>query len=432
MHIAICVPTPENANADFALGNFQDIISRTHKDFPDWKITTCYKYGTRTDQNRNVILKELLDDGTVDYVLWLDADMLYPPDIVHAYFETTERLKVDIDVIGCLYFKRSYPYSPIAYTDNPDPEVRKVKPYKSVLPSAIREDTLYEVTGIGYGGMMVNMKVYEKLGEKKWTVYGRNFHLPFDSPDHLTHDLNFCKDVIAAGMKIHLHGGVRPGHLRTTPTTMDDWKRVTEEEYRFHGITPKVLVVMPSTNMEQARKAGEIMRRRAGADCDIAIVEDDSHFGFIKVLNMTVEQTDHKIIVYTAQDALVAENWLKEALIRMLTTNAGLLSFNTGKWNGQLASFGMVQREWVKNIYGGPIFFPEYNAHYADTELTQIAKQQNRYAYAEKAIMLEVDLDKALGGGKGVVKEDKKLYKKRKKAGFGGLVTSPDILDEFS
>lgn len=431
MHILIAIPTPEYSQADFALGNLQDIISHTHKTFPDWKITTAYKYGTRTDANRNHILKEALADGTVDYILWLDADMLYPAAILERYFEAANSLNLTIDVMGCLYFKRSYPYDPIAYVYNHD-ENRIIKPYKTILPSAVKHEEILEVDGLGYGGLLVNMKVYEKLGDAKWTVYGKNFHLPFEAEDHLTHDLVFCGAVKKAGMSIKLHGGVRPGHFCLHPVTIDDWMRATEDTFSLDN-APRVLVVMPATNEKMATDAANIMSQRAGAPCDVAVVMDTEHKGFVHMVNAVVqEKKNYEIVVYTAQDALVGEDWLKNALLRMITTNAGLVGLHDGKWGGNLASFGMAQRSWFKKNYNGLLFHPGYLGHYADTELTQVAKQQNRYSYAEKSVMLEVDFDKIMGRGKGVVKQDKLLFQKRKRNKFDGLVTDKDLLQEFS
>lgn len=431
MHILLGIPTPEYTQSDFALGNLQDILSYTHKKFPDWKLTTSYKYGTRTDANRNHILFEALKDPSIDYILWLDSDMLYPQEIIEAYFEASSSLKQQIDVIGCLYFKRSHPYSPIAYVDNDNPENNKIKPYKTLHPGLVRKDTLYEVKGLGYGGMMVNMKVYEKLGEKKWTRYGENFHLPFDSEKHMTHDLQFCADVVEAGMSIKLHGGVRPGHLCLKPITIDDWRRAEEESGTFRITPPPVLVIMPTIDRELAEKTAGIMKLRAGADCDIVIAEDVDRIGFIATVNQVAKDHPHTLICYTAQDALVGEYWLKHALMEMNISGAGLVGFNDGKWRGKLASYGLIDRLWSNTIYGENVLFPGYNSHYADTELTQIAKAQGKYAYAPKAIMLEMDLLKALGKGKGVNAEDKKLYAKRKKQGFNGLVKDVTILGEF-
>jgi len=431
MHILLAVPSPDNVNPDFALGNFQDIISYTHKKFPDWKISTAYKTGVRTDANRNHILYEALWDGTIDYILWLDADMLYPASILEAYFEASESLHFQIDIMGCMYFKRPYPHDPVAYELN-DGWDKDVKPFRSVLPSVVQGNTIWEVAGLGYGGMLVNMNVYKKLGMKRWTHYAQNFHLPFPSPEHITHDLQFCLDAKEAGCTVLLHGGVKPGHFNLHPVTYDDWQKAQEETFTFFKKPPKVLVIMPATNKELAEKSSAVMRERAGADCDIVMVLDENSQGFNSIINTVATSTSYEAIVYTAQDAFVGQNWLKHALVTMVSTNAGLVAFNDGKWNGQLASFGLVRMDWVKHVYGGAVFFPGYYSHYGDTELTQIAKQQEKFAYSEKAIMLEIDHDKAVGKGRGVVKADKKLFKKRKESGFDGLVTDQNILEEFS
>ena len=428
VHILVALPTPENVHNEFAFGNLPQIVNHTKKVFPDVKITFANKEGVRTDANRNSILKQAIEDGTVDYILWLDVDELYPPEIIERYIKDTEELKQTIDVIGCLYFKRSYPYDPVAYTFSGE----HIKPYKTLLPSAVEADKIYEIDGLGYGGMMVNMKVYEKLGKKRWTNYGLNFHLPYEVEEHLTHDLVFCRDVKRAGMSVKLHGAVRPGHLATIPITIDHWKKATLENFDFLSKQPTIMVVIPTTNLDQAKQAAEVMKLRAGLNFDLMIIEDTKRIGYVKTLNYAIRESKHDVIIYTAQDALVGTNWLRHAILKMLVENAGLVGFHDGKWNGQLASFGAVQMSWAKHIYQGDIFYPEYHSHYADTELTQIAKSQGRYAYAENAVMLEVDFAKATGKGGGVVKADKKLFKERKESGFDGLVTDQQLLEEFS
>ena len=427
-HVLIGIPTPEYLHNEFALGNLPEIVGTAKAKMSDLKVTVAHQTGVRTDANRNAILKKALEDKTIDYILWLDADMTYQPDIIVRYIEDMKNMDKEIDAIGCMYFKRSYPYDVVAYDNSNE----KIKPYKTILPSMIKDDVIYEVAALGYGGLMVSVKAYEKLGDKKWTHYGENFHLPFDCEEHLTHDLVLCRDIKASGMKVNLHGGVRARHIASKAIEYSDWQDAFRKEFEFKGRIPTVLVIIPTTDIEQAKLVAETMRKRAGADCDIMIVEDDKRIGFIDVVNQVAMNKPHEVIVYTAQDALVGQNWLKHALIEMVVTNAGLIGFNDGKWGGKLASFGMVLKEWVKDVYGGNIFYTGYQSHYADTELTQIAKQQGRYAYAEKAIMLEVDWKKATGQGKGVSKADRKLYKKRKKDDFGGLVTDTRLKDEFS
>ena len=427
MHILIALPTPENVHNEFAFGNLPQIVNHTKMMYPGVKISFANKEGVRTDANRNSILKQAIEDGTVDYILWLDVDELYPKEIIQRYIDDTQELKQTIDVIGCLYFKRSYPYDPVAYTFSGE----HIKPYKTLLPSAVEADKIYEIDGLGYGGMMVSMRVYNKLGKKRWTNYGVNFHLPYEVEEHLTHDLVFCRDVKRMGMSVKLHGAVRPGHLATIPITIDHWKKAMIETFDFSGKQPSVLVVIPTTNLDMAKRAGEIMKLRAGLGFDLMIIEDTKRVGYVKTLNYVARESKHDVVVYTAQDAMVGYNWLRNALLKMLVENAGLVGFHDGKWNGQLASFGAVQMSWAKTIYGGDIFYPGYHSHYGDTELTQIAKSQGRYAYAENAVMLEIDLLKAVGKGNGVVKADKNLFKQRKETHFDGLVTD-EFIGEFT
>lgn len=426
MHVLIGIPSPQSVDPDFAIGNLTDIITHSRKNIDNLEITVAHKIGVRTDSNRNHILQQAIDYGGVDYILWLDADEIYPKEILERYFDALQ-IGQEIDVIGCMYFKRTKPYHPVAYSHGDTPE----KPFKPVHPTLIKPGKIYDVEGLGFGGMMVNMKVYEALGDEKWSNYGANFHIPTEGlPDKLTHDLKFCQTVKKHGFSIKLHGSVRPGHLSTHVVTQDDWlkqARKTMDLNRF----PDVHVVMPTTDPKQAKMAADVMEQRAGAPCTIKVIEDTDRKGFIHIVNNYVENVKPEVVVYTAQDAFVGEYWLYNALKEMLLLDAGLVSFYDGKWDGSLASFGMAMRDWYKTVYGGPLFYPKYKSHYADTELTQIAKEQNRYAHAKDAVMIEVDYLKAVHKGKGVSKKDQLLFRKRVANGFDGNVKTLEVLNEF-
>lgn len=405
---------------DFAIHTLQNLVTYTRSTNPNIDIVVRYEIGTRTDRNRNIILKDFIKEK-VDYVLWLDADMTFPPQMIERYLEIPE-IKDKKAIAGCLYFKRSDDHKPIAYTDSNDPQ----RPFRPIMPQLIKPGMIYKVSGLGYGGMMVPMKVYDKLGDRKWTRYGENFHDPEATTGNLTHDLVFCQDVKKAGFDVCLHGSIRPGHLGT--------KLITEHDF-YDKFPPRlldglrVLVVMPAIDMELAQKAAEVMKARAGYDCEIRVVEDEKRVGFIETINSVfkAESQDFDFVVYTAQDAFVGQNWLAKALVQQFKDQASVVAFNDGKWNGKLASFGMVEVVWAKTNYDGELFFKDYHSHYGDTELTQIAKLQHSYTYAKDAVMLEVDYNKAIGKGKGLVKADKKLYNKRIKT-----LVSKELAEEFS
>jgi glycosyltransferase involved in cell wall biosynthesis len=209
-----------------------------------------HAHGVRTDKNRNVILKQALEMGA-DYILWLDADMVFPHDIIVKFLETP------VDVVGCLYFKRSYPFDPIGYVKGTNP----LKPFRCLNPDMIKDNTLLTVDGLGFGGTMVKMDVYRSMGDEMWMNYDSGFHLPFDNEHSLTHDLMFCRKAQEYGYKIHLHTGVRPGHIAERIITDEDWRNVHDEQRQQEK---KIIAIMPTIHPKQAKKTAKILESRAG------------------------------------------------------------------------------------------------------------------------------------------------------------------------
>ena len=107
---------------------------------------------------------------------------------------------------------------------------------------------------------------------------------------------------------------------------------------------------------------------------------------------------------------------------------AGLFAFNDGKWFGQLAGFGLVRRSWVNRLYDGALFHPAYHQHYADTELTLIARQQGALLHDPNALLIEVDPQK---DKRPINPADRQRFLERKKHGFEGRVTHPGLLGMF-
>ena len=89
-----------------------------------------------------------------------------------------------------------------------------------------------------------------------------------------------------------------------------------------------------------------------------------------------------------------------------------------------MAAFGLVQREWAESQYGGPLFFEGYQRHYADVELTLIAREQGCYAYEPAAMVAEVDWHKE---AMVVDPDDKRLFRERASDGFSSRVQTPEL-----
>jgi len=191
----------------------------------------------------------------------------------------------------------------------------------------------------------------------------------------------------------------------------------------------QALVVMPFLNATLARRASQQLASRAGCSGVLLAIHDDNREGFVKLINRAFEKSQSATFAYTAEDAFAGRDWLAIASKALSRENAGLAAFNDGKWAGQMAAFGLADRRWAKSVYGGPFFFPDYHSHYADTELSVIARSQMKYCYDANAILVEVDWQK---DSKTVNEVDRLVFNNRKNNAFQSKNISRNIVELFA
>ncbi|WP_052507594.1 glycosyltransferase [Desulfonatronovibrio magnus] len=181
-----------------------------------------------------------------------------------------------------------------------------------------------------------------------------------------------------------------------------------------------IAVIMPCTDTQAGLSTSRHLMRRADISCSILIIHDTIRQGFIKTLNQTFWRTTARYIVYLAQDAWPGRGWLKCAYDALENSGKSLLAFNDGKWQGRIASFGMVRSKWVKKLYQGNFFYPGYHSHAADNELTVIARALKEHLYHPQCTLVEYDPEK---DDKRPDLGDIALFRKRFMKGFDGLVS---------
>jgi len=417
MKLLIAIPSPELVDAEFALKNLPLIIAYTKEHLPTLELKLEFKTGTRTDSNRNFLIKEALDKD-MDYIMFLDADELYPPNIIEML------IKANKDIIGTCYYKRTPPYTPVVYVDN-NKENKDTLPYTPIDLPFIPKGQILEVSGCGFGGMLVRTDVFKMMGDDKWTVYGKNFHIPEEIPDKLSHDLNFCETAKKYGYKIYVHTSVIAGHIARHVVTE---RNFMEELHKTK--LPNIVVLIPSINKEKAKITVNQLASRAGVEAKYIVLDDKERKGYVEMINKgLLMYKDADFIVYTAEDAFGGVNWLLNAWETMEDKYAGLLAFNDGKWEGRIASFGMIRTEWLRYIYDGKfLMHPSYKSHYGDTELSIIAMSQGKLIYNPNCILVEVDSNKKEHI---VNEEDRAKFIERKMNGFDKRVLNEKYLDLF-
>jgi glycosyltransferase involved in cell wall biosynthesis len=179
--------------------------------------------------------------------------------------------------------------------------------------------------------------------------------------------------------------------------------------------SPEVAFIMPSIDQSLSLQTAEFMLKRAGYSCTVLIVNDSERIGFVKVVNAVGKLVTAEFVGYVASDAYPGRNWLAKAVQQLRSTGKGLLGFNDGKWDGRIASFGLVRRSWVVKFYGADILHSGYRSHKADNEITLIAKIDNNYVYDANSVLVEYDMKKESGGSNPV---DDAVFEERFITGF--------------
>ena len=190
-------------------------------------------------------------------------------------------------------------------------------------------------------------------------------------------------------------------------------------------------MILPAVDKARASETVNLLKKRAGMEASYVIALDNNRDGFITVTNTVAESCTSRFIVYLAEDAFPGARWLWHAHQKMESEQLNLLAFNDGKWEGKIASFGMVRLSWSRDVYGSGVFFSEYMGHRADKELTIIAKAQGCFGYSPEATLIEYDLQKPFRtrerDNPNFDPRDRDLFNARVRTGFGGILTASEI-----
>lgn len=191
--------------------------------------------------------------------------------------------------------------------------------------------------------------------------------------------------------------------MKTIITTLED-------VYKFLPIEAKAIFVMPFIDLQQASKACDIFSKRANSNEAVLLaIQDTGRLGFVHIANEIFKLTKSELFGYFASDAFPCRRWLDLSLGIFSHNDIGLLSYNDGKWLGQLAGFGLVNRSWLAEFYTDSLFYSGYHSHYGDTELSVLAHATKKLGYNANIVIMEVDYEKDM---KSVDANDKLIFQK--------------------
>ena len=155
--------------------------------------------------SRNLLSLHAIQEN-YDYVLWMDSDIICPPDALTTLLDDMDTY--DTRMVSGLYVMRSFPAEPVIYdvirepVDKDGHMVKQIRTYTDYP-----KDMTFDVDGCGFGFVLTSVSLLKKV----WDKFGPAF-APFTWAGE---DISFCHRVNQLGEQIMCDSRVRLGHIGT-------------------------------------------------------------------------------------------------------------------------------------------------------------------------------------------------------------------------
>ena len=156
---------------------------------------------------------QIVDQMKGDWVLMLDTDNEFAPDLLYRMLKRVEQH--DIDVLTGLYQFKSYPYGPVLYNWDQNGVPNKITGFQA---QPTDQFNYFPVDVAGAGALFVKLSVFERiLSELKEN--------PFDIIPPLGEDFSFFKRLQKLGIKAWCDPALHVGHLSYRAVTLNDFDK---------------------------------------------------------------------------------------------------------------------------------------------------------------------------------------------------------------
>lgn len=164
-------------------------------------------------------LAEYAVKGEFDYIMWLDSDMVFPPNTLEHMMNVLDE-HPEIDILSSLYFRRGAPFSPVAFDElsvNDRGECHFVD--MKEIPTELRE-----IAGCGFGCVLMHTDCLFDLAGK----YGNNTW--FTPMGNVGEDCSFCIRARNEDYKIYCDPTLKIGHMAYAPVDGSVYEATREDK----------------------------------------------------------------------------------------------------------------------------------------------------------------------------------------------------------
>jgi hypothetical protein len=200
---------------------------------------------------RNKTVSEFLAGKDADWLLWLDTDMGFPPDLCERLLEVAD--PAERPVVGALCFSQRE-------TEGDGMGGWRCTAVPTIFDWAHLEsgregfavrwdyprDTVTRCAGTGSAVILIHRSVFTRVAAK----YGPAWYEMAPNPTTgqlIGEDLSFCARAGALGIPVHVHTGVCASHMKQVWLAEDNYwaERITDPAALLRGGTTSVLFGKP-------------------------------------------------------------------------------------------------------------------------------------------------------------------------------------------
>jgi len=171
--------------------------------------------GPNISHARNVVCRQFLEQDVADWLFMCDTDMWFPADLIGRLITAAD--PVDRPVLGALCFSQNTdnngggePYPTMYELTERDGDLAFIR-YKQ-WP----EDAVMRVAATGAAALLIHRGALEAVEKRAGDPAAPWFRESQTKSALMGEDMTFCLRCAAAGVPVHVHTGVRAGHMKTT------------------------------------------------------------------------------------------------------------------------------------------------------------------------------------------------------------------------
>jgi hypothetical protein len=198
----------------------------------------------------------------------------------------------------------------------------------------------------------------------------------------------------------------------------------------------EVSITVPVIRPKGFEMLVDSIKKNAGipeSQYEIVHIIDVNREGGVKTLNKCVEKAKYDIICFLADDSVIRENCIKNALEVMLSfpDGWGMVGINDGYHSGKAFATHWMAHKKLLPYLGGKFAYEGYRYICADKEISQRCMALGRYKHADNALLIHntiQDADRIRVATQENIDYDRNLYEIRSSKSLGW--TRIDLLDD--